>query len=537
MKKRLLSVILSLLFVCSLGFAGCGMNNKDYSGPINAKDEPEEEKEEVSETVTTDTNSDISTENEPIKEIITATLSLSSLIDDSAISDAKVIIESSTTSYEGNPNGDGTYIFSDIQPGEYVITCDNHWLLNNTLTVADKSIEEKISAIPYPASPTSAYAILFWDNGQDYDICLYNAINGECVRNYYTTDSDGNNLLFDDDGNKGYEIIEIADITDKNYRLYVIDPRNLLINEDSKLTSSINVGIYLGNGDKISVSPSESSRDSFWTPGYISGGAFVEDAYIVTDLLGNKWARVDKDNPPYTIDNLPDGYFIKDGDLFWPISTASDSYPDGFGESDTWDAGSCLYTAAEKYSDFSLPTLSLENTVFAAKGTSGYSNIRFSKREYWGYTYNCEFNSVGVAEFPNDFLETDGGVWPWEKDIRTFDGEEMTIEDFIAKKKAEGMSLKYNEQLLVGDRSFLGDTFTMGYFDKTEFKEKEFKITYWFASGNAYVGGELDWNETYDGYFEMRFPKQISNVFETIDVTPGLYVISFGNNDYYVWME
>lgn len=524
---------------------GCA-DNTEYT------DMPEEQYEMIDDTSNTndgimnqdeeDLNDKDATESaDTAEKNNTVTLQFYSLVDNSSISNSGITLSSEADLYEGITNDSGNIVFSDVKPGEYSISCgENYLVLDSVLAIDENDTDKRIGLIPQPENEESAYAVLVWKTDYDFDICLYNVANGDCIRNFYTSDSDGNLLLNDDDGALGVEVIEIKDITNKSYILYALDPEKFIGNKNSGLTENIlGIAVYTGKGEKYFVEPGEVCDYPLWTPGYFSDGEFLVEEHSIDDTSDMVWARVDKSNPPYTKDNLVDGYYIINGDLFYSLT---ESVPKDFHRQDKWTFNSgywAYYIEAENYSETLIPRIS-RDTVFAVKGDVDYPIIEAYD---YGYAFDAVFGSF-------DKMGTYTGNTKNYSDVRKINGAEISPYDYYKKWSDSGKtaislslfqkgygaafkSIDYGYLLL--SKEYIDDSLTVGYFDGTTYYEDSISEKIWYASSiTSYAQKSLEVTETLNGYFELRIPEGVGG---------GLYGIYFWGRDnwkddpYLVWID
>ena len=235
----------------------------------------------------------------------------------------------------------------------------------------------------------------------------------------------------------------------------------------------------------------------------------------------------------YTKENLESGIYIIREEGFEKVDIDR-GLPDGFYSledittkpSDLPLGSYDIYTDAKTFDSDSFPTFS-RNTVFAVKGKLA-SNYYFNRIATVGYTYNASVSVAGISS--PVFGESDSKKIsiPYAQ-IKKINGLEMDLQTFFALKTQQGMTR--GNFYLVGDESFLDDRFTVGFFKDTDYIEEEFEMAYWVALGveRGQALYEMELRETYDGYFELRFPQDE-------DLKPGLYMIYFGDIPYFAWL-
>ncbi len=266
--------------------------------------------------------------------------------------------------------------------------------------------------------------------------------------------------------------------------------------------------------------------DTIWENGwrsedYIKHWACSAICYKISQYIEEKVPNIEEEVPTeyYTIDNLPDGYFIKQGEKFYPLDT---ELPE---EVSIENVGTYYTVAAADYSDDLFPTYQ-QDTVFVLKGD--YSKIPSIREiEYYGFTYNACFS---VGYYPNK-IEAIVGDCSYEN-IYYINDCEQSIYDYAKNNGWVSVPRGTADDIYLNNFT-PEDSIKIGYYEGTEYQEATLYADLWYAYATSASmwdteiwEKDLDVNRTKEGYFELTIP--------TVP-QPGLYKMDFGEP--YTWKE
>lgn len=224
-----------------------------------------------------------------------------------------------------------------------------------------------------------------------------------------------------------------------------------------------------------------------------------------------------KERSYYTTEELCDGFFMIEGDKFYPFSTVlQDNIQHSSYGLDTY------FMYASEMKDDTIPHIS-RNQKFAFKGdTSKGYNYTIRQLEYSGLTYDL----ITVSSNDYAFAWTING-----KDfmnIKTINGEETDFYRFcknngydrIRAHSVQPNSNKNSGGDIIVSPDFTVDTpLTIGFFgESTDFQEETLYPTIWYATSVSKEDDpfsrkefytQLVCEQTMNGYFEYSFPNDI----------------------------
>ena len=223
------------------------------------------------------------------------------------------------------------------------------------------------------------------------------------------------------------------------------------------------------------------------------------DVVALIDMAKKKKAQIEG----YSKEELPNGYFIKKGERFYPIPDARD---DGFFDG---NADQLMFIDADKYHEDMFMHISSHDTIiFKGSKDNGLGMYFTSVGDACGYTYEVAIDDDGAVTIRNDDIVIDGDIeyvndmkfWDWQ---RKMSGEWDQYTYYFAHNH----SAFENYYVFIHDIP-KGDKIKVGYFnDKSDYIEKEYEANLWALSYDTGGGGyrTLAFEPTKDGYFSSDF--------------------------------
>lgn len=421
----------------------------------NTEEIIEENKTESSDNIVdeeiddSDTDSDNSTEEE---EKYSLTLTLVGANEAGAIANAGIVIKGNEDEFSGETDGTGKVTFSDLNDGEYIITCEADGYNERDISVnIDGEDKEKIIALAPEMSDGDACVLLEWDGNRDLDLYGFNAALNEAVNITNPVDSTGNVFLYaDHSANAPYELIYVHDINDNNTRsFFVVDTANACNGSTSKMEEEgVTVYVYDDTGLVWSSDGDVTKNAPLWLIGYFYSGEFYAEQDYITDTTSGAYSWIEYKTKSDEDDEQTNTYSSNSNDASSDIEDWKYVYTAYIAELECEysDLRGCL--AYTEYSD--IPLLFLyngpdflgaysymgEDVEEAIYGITNEGNIAycgyekntgdlFVKYDYygeifdngWGYTERYEIFSLGCVGYL-----VKGNYW-----LRTWDFDDGTI--------------------------------------------------------------------------------------------------------------
>ncbi len=226
----------------------------------------------------------------------------------------------------------------------------------------------------------------------------------------------------------------------------------------------------------------------------------------------------------YTKDELPNGYFIKRDDRFFPFSYIDEMA--GFTEDKLNDF---IYIDADKYNDDLFMHMYAGDTIVYKGSDKNMEHLMLYEIDQHGYTYEVALSDYkGVYSIRDRKTLIDARIsevngmsyYDWSDKHSGYYGEgERTFDHYM-------VFLNYND--IPKD-----DKITIGYYtDTSEYREKEYVANLWLAwVGTHSFSGNYYFEPTKEGYF-------VADLSADHDMS-GLYSITLGPNGkaIYVWFN
>ncbi|MBQ9867749.1 MAG: hypothetical protein IJM34_12095 [Lachnospiraceae bacterium] len=225
----------------------------------------------------------------------------------------------------------------------------------------------------------------------------------------------------------------------------------------------------------------------------------------------------------YTKDELPNGYFIKKGDHFFPFEYVEEM---GF----TYDIlNDVIYIDADKYSDDLFMRMSSTDTIVYKGSDKNMEHLMLYRIDQHGYTYEVALDDYRGAYSIRDKKTV--------IDAKIADVNDISYHEWWSNNcgyYGDGVHLFDHYDVFLNNNDIpKGDKIKIGYYtDTSEYREKEFVADLWLAYiGTHSFSGNYYFEPTKEGYFTTGFSEGREK--------SGLYAITLGPNGkaVYVWIN